>query len=430
MTPGARIQAAIEVIAEIEDRHRPAAEALKDWGRMHRFAGAGDRAAIGNLVFDVLRRRNSLAARMEDGRPRTLVLAAAADLLGLDANGLAGSVDVPHGPGPLGEAEKAGLARKLDGTAAPWIAGDYPEWLHPAFTRVFGDRAAEEGAALAVRAPIDLRVNALRSSREKVARALARFSPQETPLSPVGLRIAPPQGLGRSPNVESDPAHERGLFEVQDEGSQLAALLADTRPGMQVADICAGAGGKTLALAAAMGNKGQIYAHDADATRLKPIFARLTRAAARNVQVIGAHEPERLDAHAGKLDRVVVDAPCTGTGAWRRHPDAKWRLKPQALERRLEEQRLVLDRASTLVKPGGRLVYITCSVLAEENGDQIAGFLARHPGFQALPWAEVWRASLGVDVPASAGADSHGLLLTPARHGTDGFYVCIMERGE
>jgi len=429
MTPGARIEAAIEVLTDVIDRHRPASEALKDWGRMHRFAGAGDRAAIGNLVFDALRRRNSLAARMQDDAPRALALAAAAELLQLDEDGLARLIDVPHGPAPLSDAERKRLAASDAPAHEPWVLGNYPEWLGPSLARVFGDRAAAEGAALSERAPIDLRVNTLKATREKVLKALARFAPEPTRLSPVGLRLAPPEGLGRSPNIERDAAHERGQFEVQDEGSQLAALLVAARPGMQVADLCAGAGGKTLALAAAMENKGQIYAHDADASRLKPIFARMTRASARNVQVIGAHEPERLDGLGGRLDRVVVDAPCTGTGAWRRHPDAKWRLKPQALEQRLQDQRDVLDKAAALVKPGGRLIYITCSVLAEENGDQVASFLERHSRFRVLPWAEVWAEAIGGDAPVSASADPHGLLLTPAVHRTDGFYIAVIEAG-
>lgn len=427
MTPGARIQAAIEVISEIEERHRPATEALKDWGRAHRFAGAGDRAAIGNLVFDTLRRRNSVAARVGSDSPRLLVLSSAMDLLSADIEALAAMVDVAHGPGALTDDERHKLGQPAPTDVPVWVAGDIPEWIADAFIASFGDQAAAEGAALATRAPIDLRTNTLKTTREKVLKALARFDPRPTRLSPLGVRIAAPEGFGRSPNIEREPSHERGLFEVQDEGSQLAALLADARAGMQVADICAGAGGKTLALAAAMGNKGQIYAHDANPSRLKPIIARLQRAAARNVQVIAAHEGDRLEALAGKLDRVVVDAPCSGTGAWRRHPDAKWRLKPGFLEQRLADQREVLDRGAALVKAGGRLVYITCSVLAQENDEQVAAFLKRHPQFRVVPWQTVWQSVIGGDLPETAGKAAHGLLLTPARHDTDGFYIAILE---
>ncbi|MGF7161887.1 16S rRNA (cytosine967-C5)-methyltransferase [Rhodoligotrophos appendicifer] len=429
MTPGARIQAAIEVLEEMQTRHRPAPEALKDWGRAHRFAGSGDRSAIGNLIFDTQRRRNSLAARMGSDDPRSLILAAASDILGGGGEALAEALAGPHAPRPLTEDEHERVTTPLTAAADPWIEGDYPEWLHPSLERIFGDSVAIEGRALAQRAPIDLRVNSLKSTREKLLKALARFGAEPTPMSPLGLRIAPAIGFGRNANVEREPAHERGAFEIQDEGSQIAALLAGAKPGDQVADLCAGAGGKTLALAGVMENKGQIYAFDADASRLRPIFARLARAAARNVQVIGAHESDRVDALKDKLDCVFVDAPCTGTGAWRRHPDAKWRLKPAGLEARQKEQRALLDRGAELLRPGGRLIYVTCSVLPEENEDQINGFLSRNPSFMATDWREVWKTALSAD-PVETVSPGIGLLLTPARHQTDGFYVAIVKRSD
>jgi 16S rRNA (cytosine967-C5)-methyltransferase len=194
-----------------------------------------------------------------------------------------------------------------------------------------------------------------------------------------------------------------------------------------VLDICAGAGGKTLAFAAAMQNTGQVYAYDGDAARLRPILERLKRAGARNVQVLRAGDEATLAGLGPRFDVVLCDAPCTGSGAWRRRPDAKWRLKPASLARRLEEQRAVLALAAPLVKPGGRLVYVTCSVLPEENGEQIDRFLANHSAFAALPWRDVWSAVNGGE-PPSGDTTGDGLLLTPARHGTDGFFVCVMER--
>lgn len=427
MTPGGRIQAAIEVLDDIAGNRRPASEALKDWGRTHRFAGAGDRAAIGNLVFDALRHRNSLAARMGDDGARALALAAAAGMLDLTADALDAMCAVPHGPGALSEAERARLSG-APAAEAPWIAGDYPDWLQPAFERVFGDRAAEEGRALARRAPIDLRVNTLKATREKVLRALERFGAQATPLSPLGVRIAPPGGFGRSPNVEREPGHGRGHYEVQDEGSQIVSLLAGAGPGLQVADICAGGGGKTLAMAAQMDNHGQIYAYDANMTRLRPIFERLQRAGVRNAQVLGAHETDRLEGLEGRMDLVLVDAPCSGTGAWRRRPDAKWRLTPRAVERRLAEQQAVLQEASRLVRPGGRIAYVTCSVLPEENGDRVAAFLKADPSFRLVPWTGLWAQAVGGEPPASADGSEETLLLTPADHGTDGFFLAVMEK--
>jgi 16S rRNA (cytosine967-C5)-methyltransferase len=204
--------------------------------------------------------------------------------------------------------------------------------------------------------------------------------------------------------------------------------MAGAAPREQVLDICAGAGGKTLAFAAAMRNTGQIYAYDDDAFRLRPMVERLKRAGVRNAQLLEPGDAVGLDALGPRFDLVFVDAPCTGVGAWRRRPDAKWRLKPANLAQRLEEQRAVLATAAQLVKPGGRLVYATCSVLPEENGDQIASFLGNRPGFAVSPWRESWAAGVGGDPPNSADGSDSGLLLTPARHGTDGFFIAVLRR--
>src|SRR5581483_5420087 len=317
MRPAAHIEAAIEVLKEVLGRHRPAAAALADWGKNHRFAGSGDRAAIGNLVYDALRRRRSLACRMDADTPRVLALAAAPHALGLSVAAVAAGADgSPHVPSPLSEAELAGLSRELPDDAAPSVRGDFPAWLEPSFVQAFGVAAAEEGAALARRAPVDLRVNTLKADREKVLKALARFAPLPTPFSPVGVRLPAPEGPGRQPNVEAEPSHGRGWYEVQDEGSQVAALLSGARPRKQVLDICAGAGGKTLAMAALMGNTGQIYAFDRDKLRLRPIFERLKRAGARNVQVLPPGDNAALEALGPRFDVVLADAPCTGSGVW------------------------------------------------------------------------------------------------------------------
>ena len=367
---------------------------------------------------------------MQDDSPRGLALGAAAKALGLTPAAVIASADgSPHALEPLSEAEQARLMRAPVTAAEPGIAGDLPEWLEPSFARVFGSAAAAEGAALARRAPVDLRVNSLKAEREKVLKALARFGAAPTPFSPIGVRLPAPQGAQRQPNVEAEVAHGRGWYEVQDEGSQLAALLALAAPRQQVLDLCAGAGGKTLAFAAAMRNTGQVYAYDEDALRLRPIIERLKRAGARNVQVLPAGDRSALGALADRFDLVFVDAPCTGSGAWRRRPDAKWRLRPANLTQRLAEQRALLSAAARHVRPAGRLVYVTCSVLPEENGEQAAWFLAHHPGFVALPWRDAWARAVGVSAPASADGSEDGLLLTPARHGTDGFFIASFRRG-
>ena len=430
MRDGARASAAMEVLADIEARKRPASEALKDWGLSHRFAGSGDRAAIGNLVFDALRQRASNTCAMGEDTPRALVLRTLVTGWGMTPEAVAALADGSnHAPEPLSEAERAGLARAVPADTPAPVRGDFPEWLAPEFSRAFGDRAAEEGAALAARAPVDLRTNMLKATREKVLKALARFEASSTPHSPLGVRIAPAAGPGRSPHVEAEPGHGKGWFEVQDEGSQLATLLAGAKPKQQVIDLCAGAGGKTLALAAAMQNTGQLYAYDSDRMRLRPIFERLKRAGARNVQVLQAGDASALVALEGKMDLVLIDAPCTGSGVWRRRPDAKWRLKPEMLEARQAEQRAVLDLGAPLVKPGGRLAYVTCSVLPSENRDQVEAFLARHAGFKLLPWRMLWEEALpGTPAPPSADGSDEALLMTPLSHGTDGFFVALLER--
>ena len=429
MTPPARVAAAIEVLADTEQRRRPAADALKDWGLARRFAGSGDRAAIASLVYDALRRKASSGWIMGEATPRAELLGALKQLraLGEDEIAILFSGE-GHAPAALSEAERTRL-READLTEAPaHVRGDYPEWLDSAFAESCGDAAVDEGRALANRAPVDLRVNTLRTSRERALAALAHLEPQPTPLSPVGLRI-PIRADGRGPALAAEPAYVKGLVEVQDEGSQLAALLSGAEPGMQVLDLCAGAGGKTLALAAMLENQGQVYATDSDGRRFAPLFARLERSGARNVQ---ARAPKGtrdvLSDLAGRCDLVLVDAPCTGSGAWRRNPDAKWRIRPGALEMRIKDQMEALENAIRYVKPGGRLIYVTCSLLKAENEDRIAAFLAAHADFlplDAARWANVCK------LPALAAQDSSlgaGLRLSPLRSGTDGFYVAALTR--
>jgi 16S rRNA (cytosine967-C5)-methyltransferase len=431
MRVGARIAAAAEILDDILIRHRPAATALADWGKAHRFAGSGDRAAIGTLVFDALRRRSSVAARMGADSPRALALGAAPRAFAMTAEEVAVAADgSEHALAPLSDRERAGLVAELPADTPAHVVGDIPDWLLPSFERAFGARAADEGAALSARAPVDLRVNALRATRDKLIKALGRYGAQETAYSPAGVRIPAPEGAAKASHLEAETAHGKGWFEVQDEGSQIAALLAGAGPRQQVLDLCAGAGGKTLALAAVMQNTGQVYAYDADKKQLRPIFERLKRAGARNVQVLDAGDEAALLALGPRFDLVLVDAPCTGSGTWRRKPDAKWRVKPANIPERQAEQRKVLDLGAQMVKPGGALVYVTCSVLPEENADQVAAFLAGHPDFALEPYAPHWRARLGSEPPASADGREDTLQLTPACHATDGFFVALMRRNK
>jgi 16S rRNA (cytosine967-C5)-methyltransferase len=431
MTPAARLAAAIEVFADIETRRRPAADALKDWGLSHRFAGSADRAAIAGLVYDALRRKASAAWLMGAQTPRAALIGMLARERGLDVEAIAALCSgARFAPAPLTDAERAALSSEALTNAPPFAVGDYPEWLDPHLARVFGEDRAAEGAALATRAPLDLRVNTLKAERDEVAPKLAHLGTEPTRWSPLGLRIR----LGadaKNPAIHAEPPFRKGEIEVQDEGSQLAALVTHARPGEQVIDLAAGAGGKTLALAAMMDNSGQIYATDADKRQLVPIHERLVRADVRNVQVRTPRgEADAVADLAGKADLVVIDAPCTGTGTWRRNPDAKWRVRPGALAERVKEQAALLDRAAALVKPAGRIAYITCSVLADENADQVRAFIDRARGFTVENPAETVKA-LGERAylfTAAALISAEGLLMTPRRTDTDGFFVSLLRR--
>jgi 16S rRNA (cytosine967-C5)-methyltransferase len=333
-----------------------------------------------------------------------------------------------HAPPPLDEAERENFASgSLDGAPAH-VAGDFPAWLEPSFAAVFGERLVAETAALAARAPVDLRVNTLKAAREKALAGLAHLNAAPTPLSPTGLRL-PLTPEGRNPALAAEADYIKGRVEIQDEGSQLAALLSAAKAGEQVLDLCAGAGGKTLALAALMQNKGQIYATDEDGRRLAPIYKRLERAGARNVQIRAPRRGEdTLAGLEGACDLVLIDAPCTGTGAWRRNPDAKWRIRPGALEQRVADQDQILAAAARFAKPHGRIVYVTCSLLREENEDRIAAFLAVHPEFEAMP-AQIMAEAAGLpQLAAFASQLGPGLRLSPATGGTDGFFIAGLTR--
>src|ERR1700675_5050823 len=389
MTPAARLSAAIELIDTIDAQRVPAAKALKEWGTAHRYAGSGDRAAISGLLWDVLRRRASSAWLMDADTSRARALGMLKLERGMDVDAIAALCDGGRfAPEPLSEAERAALTSRSLKDAPAHVAGDYPEWLDSQLAQVFGDDRIAEATAMASRAPLDLRVNTLKANREKVLPSLAHLGARETPWSPIGLRIE----LGadaRNPGIHSEEDFIKGAIEVKTKGSQLAALLSAAKPGEQVIDLCAGAGGKTLALAAMMQGKGRLIATDHDKRQLAPIYERLSRAGVHNCDVRTPKGPNDTltDIHAS-ADLVLIDAPCTGTGTWRRNPDAKWRMRPGALEVRLKDQVTVLDRAAALTKPGGRIAYVTCSVLPPENGEQIRSFIARHPEFTVLPPAQ------------------------------------------
>jgi 16S rRNA (cytosine967-C5)-methyltransferase len=431
MTPAARLAAAIEVLTEIEGKKRPAPDVLRDWGRAHRFAGSGDRSAIGSLLFDALRRRASSAWLMGAETPRAVLLGALRLARNMSAEDISKLADGSRfAPEPLSDDEKKRLESGSLGKAPPHVAGDYPEWLDPHLAQSFGEDRWQEGMALANRAPLDLRVNTLKSNRDDVAKELSYLNAASPRWSPNGLRIEL-SADGKQPPVTSEPSFIKGDFEVQDEGSQLAALFAGAEPGQQVLDLCAGAGGKTLALAAQMENKGQIFAYDSDLRRLAPIHERLARSGARNVQVRSPKgKQDVLSDLEGTMDLVLLDAPCTGTGVWRRHPDAKWRIRPGALEIRQREQSALLDDAARFVKPGGKIAYVTCSILDAENGVQIKSFRTRNASFGIVSPNDVVKV-LGENATIfsrAAKLSDEGLQMTPRRTGTDGFFVSVLRK--
>ncbi|MDK1384051.1 RsmB/NOP family class I SAM-dependent RNA methyltransferase [Sinorhizobium sp. 8-89] len=427
MRLGGRLAGAIEVLDDIEKRKRPVADALKDWGLSHRFAGSGDRAAIGNIVYDALRMKLSHAYLMDSDSATALGHAVMYRQWGFTTETLAAELaDDKFAPQPpSAEMMKAFAERRLE-DAPLHVQADIPEWTQASFEENFSENWLAEAQALAGRPTLDLRVNTLKATRDKVLKALERSGAEPATIARHGVRIPAGEGASRLPNVTAEISFQKGWFEVQDEGSQIVADLVFPHEGEQVLDYCAGGGGKTLAMSAAMNNKGQVHAYDTDRKRLAPIIERLKRAGTRNVQV---HESaEALAPLAGRFDRVLVDAPCTGTGTWRRRPDTKWRLTQKNLEERLAQQEEALASAAQFVRPGGHLVYVTCSVLPEENESQVYGFCEDNPEFEILSAADTWATLFGTDKPQPWSADMKTVTLTPASTGTDGFFFCLMGR--
>jgi 16S rRNA (cytosine967-C5)-methyltransferase len=437
MRLGGKLSAAIEVLNDFDRRRVPLKTALADWARNARYAGAKDRAWISGLCLDALRRRNSLAARMGEDTTRAAVLGTLGHYWRMNPEEIAeAAAESPHGPGALTHEERAALTQRdwdRASNRAVHIAGDFPEWLTPHMQRVFGEDAAAEGAALADRADIDLRMNTLKAPPEKVLSAIAFIGAGPAPFLSTAARICAPPPSERSVEVTIIPAFNKGWVEVQDLGSQLAASAAGDIKGAQVLDYCSGGGGKTLALAASMDNKGQLYAYDADPRRLQPVYERSRRAGVRNLQIRNPASEGVLGDLEQKMDVVFVDAPCSGSGTWRRHPDTKWRLTPEQLQRRIAEQDDVLAQAALYVRPSGSLIYVTCSLFAEENEDRVAAFLRNHPAFHLTDTVDAIGRS-GLLLPAASQAlerwktPEDSLRLTPARTSTDGFFIAVLRK--
>lgn len=433
MTPEGRLSAAIDLLHQVFDQPRRPADAISaDFFRARRYIGGSDRRAVSDLAWGVLRQRLRLewwiaqsGARLT---PRLLVLA---HLLLTEKRKLveaarlfdggrfaAGPLDV----GELGVGDQL-IGKPLMGKEMPdGPRLNLPEWALPGLTARFGEALEAEALAMEGTAPLDLRVNLLKSTREAAQAALRGegLVSETTPFSPWGLRLP-----HRTP-ITGAAAYKAGVIEVQDEGSQLIAALVGARPGMRVADYCAGAAGKTLAMAATMENQGRITACDVSVPRLEGATKRLRRAGIHNAETHLLEAGDRwVKRRAGTFDRVLVDAPCTGTGTWRRNPDARSRTGAEDLRELLGKQHEILVTSAHLVKPGGRLIYATCSLLPEENEVQVEAFLASHPAFRAVPLSAAWTEA---GLPGAPPTAAQHMLLSPGAHGTDGFFCAVLEK--
>ena len=433
MTPAARLQAVIELLDLVDGTREPADRIAEQYFRARRYAGSRDRRAVIDRLYRLIRVRAQtdwvlLEAGGTEVSARLRAMAALLVFDRLESDRIVALFGAGgYGPTPLDGAERGLLAAleaalsegRLALEGAPLqVRLNLPGWLEAPLRARFGEALESELGALNTEATVDLRANTLKTNRDRVVRRLANdaIAAAPCPLAPDGVRIR------SRVHLRALALYRQGHIEPQDEGSQIVARAVGARPGMQVVDLCAGTGGKSLALAADMANSGQIHAFDAERRRLVRMEPRLKRAGVRNVQshALDAAGEARLGALAGQAERVLIDAPCSGTGTWRRQPEARWRLSPAALEALTATQGALLDKGAGLVKPGGRLVYATCSVLIDENEAQVDAFLARAPEF--------YRAPLDLDIPGLDAADSGSLLLTPHRHGCDGFYLAALHR--
>ncbi len=429
MTPAARLQGTLDLMQNVETVARPADAVVSAWFRDHRQIGDADRGQISELLYALLRHHARLgwwlAKHGCEVTPRSRLLAWLALAEGKTPEQIAGLFGgASAAPAALSDPERKLLAKLQGGTIAhpampDEVRGECPAWAAAPLRHRFGESFPREMAGLLTPPPLDLRVNPLKATREAMLRALQRLGlpAAATRLAPFGIRVAERPSLARLPMLKT------GEVEIQDEGSQLVAMLVDAKPGERVVDFCAGAGGKTLAIAVQMENKGHVIACDVLANRLKRSAERFRNAGLHNIETkpLTSETDPWVKRHKGGFDRVLVDAPCSGSGTWRRNPDARWRALGAGLETLVPLQASILASAARLVKPGGRLVYATCSMLSEENEEQVAAFLAAHPAFHAVPLREA-----APQLKESAHPDY--LSLTPARHGTDGFFAAVMQR--
>lgn len=415
MTPAARIQAAIELLAEVMDTPRPADALTSAYFRSRRFIGSKDRQSIITRLYRLMRAYYRLSwwvrkANLEVSA-RTLAIAG----MVLDREHTAKSIDMifsgdRYAPEPLKRGEMMMVEMLEDKVLVPadmpeTVRCECPPWAEDSLRKALGARFEVELTAMLDTAPLDVRVNTVKGKRDDVLKQLLKegYEAEAGKHAPNAIRL-----FGR-PHIVQHPLFLDGVIEIQDEGSQMVAVVADAKPGEQVVDFCAGAGGKTLALAANMANKGRVVAMDVLGGRLERAKERFRRAGLHNIETraLTSERDKYVKRHQDHFDLVLVDAPCSGTGTWRRDPDKRWRQLGPGLETLIPLQKNILDSAYRMVKPGGRLVYATCSLLPDENEDQVDAFLAANPQFKRV------------------GED---LKMSPAAHNTDGFYAAVLVR--
>jgi len=431
MTPSARFAAAVELLGFIEAAATPADQQVTAYFRARRYAGSKDRRWVSEFVYRCLRRKGEL-----DWFAETLALGAGSRTAGLLSIVVFDEIDISdiandyfggsHGLADLTEGEEQALAAapSLDkALMPPYAAANFPEWIADLLQAQYAEDANSLMATYQQRAPVTLRVNSLKTDRDEAQRLLAADDIDVTPttISPDGLI------LNSRRNISRHQLLDQGLAEMQDEAAQISARLADVRPGMQVVDYCAGGGGKSLALAALMHSQGKIHAFDINARRMRDIKSRSRRAATDIIEplVISANDSdiELLEPLMVQIPRVFVDAPCSGSGTWRRQPDQKWNLSAERLDELTALQQDILTRASMLVAPGGRLIYATCSIFKAENDLQVETFLKEHPDFTIVPVSKLW-----AEVGLSGTCDADFLKLTPLDFGSDGFFTAVLEK--
>ena len=430
MKPAAQIQAAIELLEEIQSERRPADRMLSAYYRSRRYIGSKDKAAISETIYDVMRQKGSLSWLCNEANlantPRSwMILHLLSKQVDLDEF----FIGDDYSPEVLSEEEAVAqvLASRLLQTNVIQTASEaarlnLPEWLVPLMQKSLGESFVDEMLTMQERARLCIRVNTLKSDRQNLQVVLQGddIETTSTQYSPWGLMVH------QKVSFNHLSSFKEGLFEVQDQGSQLIALVAGVKPGDKVVDFCAGAGGKTLALAAQMENKGVIHACDVHTKRLENLAKRKKRAGVHNIQthILSSERDKWVKRQSGKMDVVLIDAPCTGTGTWRRSPDARWNLEMENLESLQVLQANILESASRLVKPGGRLIYATCSLLQEENEMQVENFLSNHKSFQSGTLAEQDYLH-GLEVK-----QGYQLSTSPTKTGMDGFFMAVLQRKE